>query len=123
MRRVLFPAALLAGAVLASPARATFFAPVELAAGPALLGAAADTDAAGATSVVVTGVAGGPLLVERTRDGVWGQGTPLPGSPPSVVGPVLDAAGNGALAIAWRDDGPRPYAGIDVAVRDPGGTL
>src|SRR5919198_383142 len=88
MRRVLFPAALLAGAVLASPARATFFAPVELAAGPALLGAAADTDAAGATSVVVTGVAGGPLLVERTRDGV-----------------------------------PRPYAGIDVAVRDPGGTL
>jgi hypothetical protein len=48
---------------------------------------------------------------------------PLPGSPAGVAGPVVDAAGDGALGIAWRVDKPRTYTGIAVAMRDPGGTL
>ncbi|HEY4099147.1 MAG TPA: hypothetical protein VGM33_26720, partial [Baekduia sp.] len=45
---------------------------------------------------------------------------PLPGGRGAVVGPVLAAAGGGALALAWRVDQPRAYEGIGLAVRDPG---
>jgi hypothetical protein len=48
---------------------------------------------------------------------------PLPGNPKGVAGPVVDAAGRGALGIAWRVDVPGHYTGIAVAVRGPGGTL
>jgi hypothetical protein len=119
----LLAVAVLACGVAAAPARASFSTPVELAAGPLTLGVAADTDAAGATTVVASGPPGGPLLIERTRDGVWEPATTLPGAPRSVVGPVVDAAGNGALGIAWRVDRPRTYSGIRMALRDPGGSL
>jgi hypothetical protein len=119
----LLAVAVLASGVAAAPARAGFSTPVELATGPLTLGVAADTDAAGATTVVASGVPGGPLLFQRTRDGVWEPATTLPGAPRSVVGPIVDAAGDGALGIAWRFDQPRAYSGIAVATRDPGGSL
>jgi hypothetical protein len=115
--------AALACGVAAVPARAAFGPPVELATGPLTMGVAADTDAAGATSVVASGPAGGPLLIQRTRDGVWEPATTLPGAPQSVVGPVVDAAGDGALGIAWRIDQPSKYSGISMALRSPGGSL
>ena len=65
----------------------------------------------------------GPRLFERASGGAWSAATPLPGDPKGMAGPVVDAAGNGALGIAWRVDTPRRYAGIAVAMRDPGGTL
>jgi hypothetical protein len=61
----------------------------------------------------------GPRLYERPAGGAWSAATPLPGNPRGVAGPVVDAAGKGALAIAWRVDVPRHYAGIAVAMRDP----
>jgi hypothetical protein len=115
--------AALACGVAAAPAAAAFGPPVDLATGPLTMGVVADTDAAGATTIVASGPAGGPLLIQRTRDGVWQPATTLPGTPRSVVGPVVDAAGDGALGIAWRVDTPRKYSGIAVAVRDPGGML
>src|SRR6266540_4812854 len=90
-------AAVLVACAAVPAARAAFSAPVELATAPFVPAAAADTDAAGSTSVVVAGVAGGPLLVQRPAGGAWQAGAPLPGAPPSVVGPVIDAAGDGAL--------------------------
>jgi hypothetical protein len=120
MRRMLLIAVLLAFA--ASDTSASFTAPVELSAAPYGLGGTAATDAAGTTTVVITG-ANGTLLRERRRGGAWSAGTRLPGRPKGVAGPVVDAAGNGALAIAWRVDSPRAYSGIAVALRDPGGAL
>ena len=106
----------------ASDASASFTAPVELSAAPYGLGGTAATDAAGTTSVVITGP-NGTLLRERRRGGAWSAGVRLPGRPRGVAGPVLDAAGNGALGIAWRVDRPRIYSGIAVALRDPGAAL
>jgi hypothetical protein len=120
MRRMLLIAVLLAFA--ASDASASFTAPVELSAAPYGLGGTAATDAAGTTTVVVTG-ANGTLLRERPRGGAWSAGTRLPGRPKGIAGPVVDAAGNGALGIAWRVDRPKIYSGIAVALRDPGGAL
>ena len=66
----------------------------------------------------------GPRLFERPPGGAWSAATPLPGTPAGVAGPVVDAAGNGALGIAWRVDKPaHTTRGIAVAMRDPGGTL
>jgi len=59
---------------------------------------------------------------ERPRGGAWSAAAPLPGAP-IVTEPVMDAAGNGALAIAWRGDRPRIGSGIAVALRDPAGEL
>ncbi len=120
--------AALAGAALAcagpaGTALAAFGAPTELATSPSGLGIAADTDAAGATTLLVTSGDHGPRLFERPRGGPWPAPTPLPGSPKGVAGPVLDAAGDGALGIAWRVDSPRHYGAIAVAMRDPGGAL
>jgi hypothetical protein len=120
--RVLAVAALIAAAV-AAPARAGFGPPVQLAAGSFGIGMTADTDAAGATTAIVFGYGRGPRLFERPAGGAWSAATPLPGNPAGMAGPVVDAAGNGALAIAWRVDKPRHYAGIAVATRDPGATL
>jgi hypothetical protein len=113
-------AAMLAGAALAPAARAGFAAPVELATGA--FAAAVDTDAAGTTTLVMT-TTSAPRLLERPRGGAWSAAAPLPGDPASVTGPVVDAAGDGALGIAWRVDKPRTYSAIAVALRDPGGTL
>jgi hypothetical protein len=109
-------------AFAATDASASFTAPVELSAAPYGLGGTAATDAAGTTTVVITG-ANGALLRERRRGAAWSAGTRLPGRPKGVAGQVVEAAGNGALAIAWRIDSPRAYSGIAVALRDPGGAL
>ena len=83
---------------------------------------AADTDAAGSTTALVAGYGSGraPLRPRRAA--------PVTGDAPArqsrgLAGPVVDAAGSGALGIAWRVDKPRGYSAIAVALRDPGGTL
>jgi hypothetical protein len=119
---VLAVAALVAAAV-AAPARASFGPPVQLAAGSFGIRVAADTDAAGSATALVSGYGRGPRLFERPAGGAWSPATPLPGNPAGMAGPVVDAAGPGALGIAWRVDKPRSYTGIAVALRDPGGTL
>lgn len=116
-------AAVLAAAVLAPSASAAFTTPVELATAPYGLGVVADADGAGTTTALVSGAGHGPRLLERPLGGAWSAPAALPGNPTGARGPVLDAAGNGALGIAWRVDQPRRYSGIAVAMRDPGGTL
>ena len=114
---------MLVAAALAPPAQASFGPPVQLTAGSYGIGVAADTDAAGLTTALVSTYGSAPRLFERPSGGAWSPATPLPGDPKGMAGPVVDAAGNGALGIAWRVDAPRRYGGIDVAMRDPGGTL
>jgi hypothetical protein len=106
----------------APPASASFSAPVELAAAQFSVAAAAATDAAGQTTAVVTG-AGAPRLLERPAGAPWPAPARLPGDPRGMKGPVVAAAGQGALGIAWRVDTPRRYTAIQVALRDPGGAL
>jgi hypothetical protein len=115
--------AVLAAATLAPAARASFAEPVELASGPVGFNLAAAADAAGFTTLLASSGDHGPRLYERPAGGAWSAPTPLPGDPRGVAGPVVDAAGKGALGIAWRVDTPRHYTGIAVAMRDPGGTL
>jgi hypothetical protein len=116
-------ATLVVGASLAPPARASFGEPVELARGSAGFNLAADADAAGLTTLLSSGGNQGPRLYEHPAAGAWSAPAALPGNPGGVAGPVVDAAGQGALGIAWRVDVPRHYSGIDVAVREPGGIL
>jgi hypothetical protein len=114
-----------AAAFVAAPASAatpSFTAPVELAAAQFGLGATSATDAAGATTVLITG-SGAPKILERKPGAAWPAPTRLPGDPRGMNGPVVAAAGQGALAIAWRVDTPRKYGGIQAEVRDPGGAL
>jgi hypothetical protein len=106
----------------AAAAAPSFTAPVELASAQYGLGAALATDAAGATTALVTG-AGAPKLLQRTAGAPWPAPARLPGDPRGVKGPVVAAAGQGALGIAWRVDTPRRYGGIQAEVRDPGGAL
>jgi hypothetical protein len=120
MHRSLLLAALLVCAAPISDAHAAFSAPVELASGVYGVAAAADDEVT--TSLVATGAPGGPRLIERVTGEPWQPGAPLPGAP-DVAGPVVDAAGDRVLAIAWRVDDPRKYSGIAAAVRDPRGTL
>jgi hypothetical protein len=115
--------ATLAAAALAPPAHASFGVPVELASGPAGFNLAADADAAGFTTLLASSGDHGPRLYEHPAGGPWSPAAPLPGNPKGVAGPVVDAAGKGALGIAWRVDVPRHYTAIDVAMRDPGGIL
>ena len=63
--------AVLVAAALAPPARASFGAPVQLAAGSYGIGVAADTDAAGSTTALVSGYGHGPRLFERPSGGAW----------------------------------------------------
>jgi hypothetical protein len=121
--RLLALATLAVAASLAPPARASFGEPVELAHGSAGFGLAAAADAAGRTTLLASSDRGAPLLYEHPAGGPWAAAAPLPGDPNGVAGPVVDAAGRGALGIAWRVDVPRHYSAIDVATRDPGGTL
>jgi hypothetical protein len=112
-----------AAALAATPAAtASFTAPVELAAAQFGLAATSATDAAGTTTALITGD-GAPKLLERQAGVPWPAPARLPGEPRGVKGPVIAAAGQGALAIAWRVDTPRKYGGIQVEVRDPGGAL
>ena len=115
--------AVLTAAALAPPARASFGPPVQLETGSFGIGVAADTDAAGSTTALVSGYGQGPRLYARPPGGAWSAPTPLPGDPVGMAGPVVDAAGAGALGVAWRVDKPRAYSAIAVAMRDPGATL
>jgi hypothetical protein len=121
--RVLAIATLAVGASLAPPARASFGEPAELARGSAGFNLAADADAAGLTTLLTSSGDRGTRLYEHRAAGPWSAAAALPGGPRGVAGPVVDAAGQGALGIAWRVDVPRRYSGIDVAVREPGGIL
>ena len=121
--RVLAIATLAVAASLAPPARASFGEPVELASGPAGFSLVAGADATGFTTLLTSSGDHGPRLYEHPAGGPWSAATALPGDPKGVAGPVVDAAGKGALGIAWRVDVPRHYSAIDVAMRDPGGTL
>jgi hypothetical protein len=115
-------AAALAGLAAGAPANASFTAPVELAAAQFGLAATSATDAAGTTTALITGD-GAPKLLERQPGAAWPAPARLPGNPHGMKGPVVAAAGQGALGIAWRVDTPRKYGGIQVEVRDPGGAL
>jgi hypothetical protein len=115
-------AAALAGPAAASAATASFAAPVELAAAQFGLAATSATDATGTTTAMITGD-GAPKLLERAGGAAWPAPARLPGDPRGMKGPVVAAAGQGALGIAWRVDTPRKYGGIQAEVRDPGGTL
>jgi hypothetical protein len=121
--RVLAIATLAIGASLAPPARASFGEPVELARGSVGFNLAADTDAAGLTTLLTSSGDRGARFYEHPAGGPWSAAAALPGGPRGVAGPVVDAAGQGALGIAWRVDVPRHYSAIDVAMRDPGGVL
>jgi hypothetical protein len=121
--RVLAIATLAVGASLAPPARASFGEPVELARGSVGFNLAADADAAGLTTLLTSSGDRGSRLYEHAPGGPWSAPATLPGNPRGVAGPVVDAAGQDALGIAWRVDVPRHYSGIDVAVREPGGVL
>jgi hypothetical protein len=121
--RVLAIAALAVGASLAPPARASFGEPAELARGSGGFNLAADADAAGLATLLTSSGDRGTRLYEHRAGGPWSSAAALPGGPRGVAGPVVDAAGQGALGIAWRVDVPRHYSGIDVAVREPGGIL
>lgn len=94
-RRALLIAALLS--LAAGDARASFSPPVELASGSYGRPAAADTDAAGATTAVMSGP-NGVLIRERPRGEAWSAAVRLPGRPKGVAGPVLDAAGTARWA-------------------------
>jgi hypothetical protein len=121
--RVLAIATLAVGASLAPPARASFGEPVEFARGSVGFNLAADADAAGLTTLLTSSGDRGARFYEHPAGGPWSAAAALPGGPTGVAGPVVDAAGQGALGIAWRVDVPRHYSGIDVAVREPGGIL
>jgi hypothetical protein len=101
---------------------ASFTAPVELAAAQFGLAATSATDATGTTTALITG-SGAPKLLERPAGAAWPAPARLPGDPRGVKGPVVAAAGQGALGVAWRVDAPRKYGGIEAEVRDPGGAL
>ena len=105
------------------PREASFGAPVQLTDGSYGIGVAADTDAAGATTALVSGYGQGPRLFERASGGAWSAATPLPGDPKGMAGPVVDAAGNGALGIAWRVDAPDATPASPSPCAIPGGTL
>jgi hypothetical protein len=115
-------AAACAAAGASAPAHASFAAPVELAHGSYATAVAAATDAAGTTTAAMAGITGGTGLAARPRGGSWAAPQPFPAPAVGVAGPVVAAAGDGALALAWRVDRPRKFSGIAVAVRDPDGT-
>jgi len=127
---VALAAAAPSGAAAASPTAAaaaaaaapSFAAPAELASARFGLGAAVATDGAGTTTLVITG-SGAPKLLQRAAGAPWPAPARLPGDPRGMKGPVVAAARNGALGIAWRVDTPHKYGGIRAETRDPGGAL
>jgi hypothetical protein len=106
-----------------SAAHSAFATPTELAHGSYALALSAASDAAGSATVAVAGSDGGPRMVTRTPGAPWAPALPLPGGTRRVAEPSVDAAGDGALAMAWRVDSPKRYTAIAVAIRDPRGVL
>lgn len=96
--------------------------PVTLAQNTARAFTAAGDRAGNAVAIVrVLGaapVSGGPpaaVLLERDRGGSW-QPAPLPGSAGGTSF-VIAAAGDGAAAVAWRQDRPSRFSAIEAGVR------
>jgi hypothetical protein len=118
-----FAFAVLLVGTIAAPASAAFPPPVPLAQGDYSLGLAAATDAAGATTVIFNGGRGKRLLVRPSSTAPWPAPVALPGGLGAPVGPVVSAAGQGAVAAAWRLDKPRQYEAIAAMVADPDGGL
>jgi hypothetical protein len=119
--RVSAAAAVACALIGAASASASFAPPVELVTGQqqqsSVTGA---TDAAGTTTAVLYG----GILERPAGASAWAAAQPFPGAGLGrVAGPVVAAAGRGALALAWRIDSPRRYEAIAVAVRDPQGPL
>ncbi|HWI72363.1 MAG TPA: hypothetical protein VNT55_10435 [Baekduia sp.] len=125
MRRRRLASAILVVIVLAAApaARAAFAPPIELARGDFSLGIAAATDAAGATTAILIGASGKRLLQRPSSSAPWPALTELPGDLGTPAGPVIAAAGRGAVAAAWRLDRPRRYQAIAAMAADPGGAL
>jgi hypothetical protein len=117
--------AVLALVVLAAvpAARADFTPPAELARGDFSLGVAAATDATGATTAIVVGASGKRLLQRPSSVAAWPAPVALPGGLGAPAGPVVAAAGQGAVAAAWRLDQPKKYQAIAAMAADPGGAL
>ena len=116
---------LLLVALPAGAAEAAFEAPVLLGQGSYGASATAATDAAGRTTAILSGVRGGTRIVQRASSAEpWGPSQPLPGAALGrVAGPVVAAAGQGALAVAWRIDTPKKFTAIATALADPGEVL
>jgi hypothetical protein len=124
-RTVLLVFAMATAAVPVGTARAAFEAPVELGQGSYRAAGGSATDGAGKTTAILAGVKRGPRMVQRASPTVpTAPSQPLPGAELGrAVGPTVAAAGQGALAVAWRIDTPKRYGAIAVAVADPDGTL
>jgi hypothetical protein len=120
MRRLVL-AVFVVAVLAAAPARAAFAPPTELTRGDFSLGVAAATDANGATTAILTGAGGQRLLQRPSSSAPWPAPVALPGGSPA--GPVVAAAGQGAVAAAWRLDRPRRYEAIAAMTADPGGAL
>jgi hypothetical protein len=118
-----FALGVLFAAIAAAPAGAAFPPPVQLVQDDYSLGLAAATDAAGATTAIFSGSRGKRLLVRPSSTAPWPAPVALGGGLGAPVGPVVAAAGQGAVAAAWRLDTPRRYEAIAAMVTDPGGTL
>lgn len=125
LRRImLLVLAVTTATALAGSAQAAFEAPVELGQGSYRTSAWLAADAAGTTTAILAGVKRGPRIAQRVSPMVpWAPSQPLPGADLGrAVGPTVAAAGQGALAVAWRVDTPKRYGAIAAAVADPGGT-
>lgn len=117
--------------VLPAAAQAAFSAPQDLgASGQGYPGFLAATDASGRFTVGLSAFLRAGRLRERAPGGPWSDPQPLPGGPEGARGHypylwewTLAAAGDGALGLAWDLQSRPPKSSIEVAVRDPGGTL
>jgi hypothetical protein len=117
--------ALVVSLAIPAAAQARFSAPQEVAAAGAFhRGFVAAADASGRLTVATRAALDVPRLLERPPGGVWGDLPRVRGlaSGAYVYATSLSAAGDGALGVAWVILGRRTNS-IQVAVREPGGTL
>src|SRR5436305_11661652 len=61
----------------------------------------------------------GVEIEQRTAHAGWSAPTLVAGSDGRSVLPVVAAAGQHAAAVAWRQDSPKPFSAIRVAIQDP----
>ena len=131
MKRLVLIATVVWVTLPAAAAQAAFSAPQEVAAAGAFhRGFVAAADASGRLTVATRAaddpprLTNAPRLIERPPGGGWGNLPPVQGIAPRsyVYKTAISAAGDGALGVAWVISGRRTNS-IQVAVREPGGTL
>ena len=131
MKRLVLIATVVWVTLPAAAAQAAFSAPQEVAAAGAFhRGFVAAADASGRLTVATRAaddpprLTNAPRLIERPPGGGWGNLPPVQGIAPRsyVYKTAISAAGDGALGVAWVILGRRTNS-IQVAVREPGGTL